>query len=89
MTEITVEHEQKIQQIDGFLTRHGLHTPALIVLEFGQPFVFVGSQLLWIAQPFLSLFMPKQAIQQMAELLEHPTAVRAHLQRLEDTHREI
>lgn len=84
MTGITVEHEQKIQQISDFLTRHSLHTPALIALEFGQPLAFVGGQLLWIAQPFLSLLMPTQDIQQVAELLEQPTAVHALKQRLEN-----
>ena len=58
-----------------FLCRHGLRVPVLVFLEAGQPLAFLGGQLLWIAQPALSLFFPSAPIQQTARLLEHPEAV--------------
>jgi hypothetical protein len=49
--------------------------PALTLLESGPLIPFLGSQLLWVTQPALSLFMPSQKIRQAAELLETPEAL--------------
>ena len=66
-----------VDQVAAALHRRGLQTPALIFLEAGHPVTFLGGQLLWVAQPALSLFMPANVIGQMAQLLEEPSAVEA------------
>lgn len=69
------EREVIVSQIVDALNRYGLRTPALIGLEAGRPLAFVGGQLLWMAQPALSLLLPGELIEQAAGVLEDPAAV--------------
>jgi hypothetical protein len=41
-------------------------------LQVGQPLMLVVGQLLWIAQPALSLAWSSQRVAQLAQLLERP-----------------
>ncbi len=83
MTPISPEQAAFLDQTADAIRRWGLRVPALIALEAGRPLAFLGGQLLWIAQPALSLFLPGQTIQQAAQLLEEPDAVAALAVRLE------
>lgn len=65
------------------ICRAGLRLPALVALGSGGPLAFLGGQLLWIAQPALSLFFPGQAVRQVAQVLEDPMAIEALVTRLE------
>jgi len=71
-----------LDQIVTSLKQRGLHTVALTLLEAGQPLAFIGSQLLWLAQPTLALFWPSSQVGQLAQLMEDPTAVSALRQHL-------
>lgn len=73
--QITSEHNMEIEQVADDICRHGFRVPALAVLESGPLLPFLGSQLLWIAQPALSLFIPSHKVSQAAELLEKPEAL--------------
>ena len=77
--------EQKaiVNEIAAALSRRGLNMPALIIIEAGHPLSFLGGQLLWVAQPVLSLFMPSKKVAQLALLLEEPDAVRSLKKKLE------
>jgi hypothetical protein len=55
----------------------------LIFLEAGHPLTFLGGQLLWVAQPALSLFMPANVVAEAAQLLEEPESVKALAAKLE------
>lgn len=66
-----------------FLDRYRLRLPALIMLESGRPFTFLGGQLLWVTQPAFSLFGKSTMIAQLARLLEEPQAVAQLIQQLE------
>lgn len=79
----TLEQAQLIEQVVNTVNRFGLRLPTLVALEAGHPFTFLSSQLLWIAQPALSLLMPSQRIHQFARLLEEPSAVQALIAQLE------
>ena len=72
-----------LDHLADILQQHGLGTPALIALEVGRPLSFLGGQILWAAQPVLSLFLPRQTIANTARVLENPTAVQALINRLE------
>lgn len=72
---ITPDHKVTIEQTASEICRRGLRVPALAVLESGPLIPFLSSQLLWIAQPALSLFIPSHNIRQAAELLEKPEAL--------------
>lgn len=72
-----------IKRVAAAIWRHGLREPALLALQVGHPLTFLGSQLLWVSQPALSLFLPSEDVRQLAELLEQPEGLRtlqAHLQ---------
>mgnify|MGYP006909085997 CR=1 FL=1 len=73
--QISTTDKTDIDQIATEICQRGLRTPAVFLLESGPLFPFLGSQLLWIAQPALSLFLPSHKIRQAAELLETPSAI--------------
>jgi hypothetical protein len=52
------------------------------LLEAGQPLTFVGSQLLWLAQPALALLWPRSQVHRFARLMEDPAAVNSLMERL-------
>lgn len=82
--------QERIAGASGFVERladeicaRGLRLPALIALEAGRPFMFLGGQLLWMSQPFLGLFLPVDGIGRAARALEEPETVSALIKRLE------
>lgn len=83
--QLAPEKDALISQIADQICRRGWRTPALIALEAGRPLTFVIGQLLWVAQPALSLAIPSQKIRQTAHLLEEPAAVNQLIACL-DTH---
>jgi hypothetical protein len=70
--QITPDHQAVIEQAAQEICRRGFRVPALAMLEGGPLVSFLSSQLLWVAQPVLSLFMPSTKIRQTAELLASP-----------------
>jgi hypothetical protein len=58
-----------------FIQRRGWSEAALALLEAGAPLAFLGGQLVWLAQPLLSVTFPAAKIQQVAYLLEDPAAL--------------
>ena len=81
--QIATEGERFIEQVAAAFCRRGLRLPALVALEAGGPLAFLGGQLLWLAQPVLSLVLPADIVRQSARLLEDPAAVSALVERLE------
>lgn len=75
--QVTPEQMTFSQQIAEEITRRGFQEPALLALAAGPLFTFLGSQILWVAQPALSLFIPAPKIRQTAALLESPEALSA------------
>ncbi len=80
MTQVTQNHitsknKVAIGQIASEICHRGFRVPTLIVLESGPLIPFLGSQLLWIAQPALSFFIPSHNVRKAAELLETPEAL--------------
>ena len=83
MAENTGENQAFIDQLADLICRRGLQVPALVGLEAGRPFAFLGGQLLWVAKPALALFLSGNAVSRLAELLEEPAAVEALIATLE------
>ncbi len=77
------EQETFVNDFADTLTHRGLRELALTILQAGQPLSFIGGQLLWLAQPVLSVVLPKQEVAQVAHLLEEPAAVQSLIARLE------
>ena len=70
-------------QVAAALQQAGLSTPLCLALDAGRPLAFLGAQCLYIAQPALSLFLPRTLISQLAHLLEDPAGVELLLEKLE------
>ena len=56
----------------------------MLALQAGRPLMLVAGQLLWIAQPALSLLGPGKQAGQLAQLLEKPGAADLLLNFLEE-----
>jgi hypothetical protein len=84
MTHDNVNNSLFVGRLADTICRRGWRLPALIALEAGRPLAFVGGQLLWVAQPALSLFRVQDTVGQFASMLEDPAAV-AELISLLDT----
>jgi hypothetical protein len=72
---VTPEQTVAIKQAANEICRRGFRVPALVILESGPLIPFLGSQLLWVAQPALSLFIPSHKIRQAVEMLETSEAM--------------
>lgn len=79
-----MDDETMLDQIASALRRSGLRLPALLALQLGHPLTFLGGQLLWLAQPALSLLLPAALVQRLPVLLENPQAAQKLLARLEE-----
>ena len=62
--------------------RH-MTTPALIFLESVRPLNYIGSQVMYFFQPFISVILTSEAYQHFAEFLEHRKSVDYLCQRIE------
>ncbi|MBV9786759.1 MAG: hypothetical protein JOZ51_01185 [Chloroflexi bacterium] len=60
--------------IAAYLRRHGLATPALMLLQIARPLSFLGSQSLLLIQPILPVHRWQAGIGQTARALEDEAA---------------
>ncbi len=68
----TRQEEQLVRRVAATVRQWGLRGLAVTALQVGRPFLLVAGQLLWIAQPALSLRWSARQIGALAELLEEP-----------------
>lgn len=78
-----IEQAPFLDQLAQQLRERGWRMPALVALEAGRPLAFLGGQLLWVLEPAITLLLPQNHVQQLAQCLEEPTAVSALIARLE------
>lgn len=60
-----------VQQIK----QHGWEAPAGLLLDVLEPFGALGAQVIWVAQPLLGAFIPREMLSDLAVLLEDPDAL--------------
>lgn len=77
--------DQLIDHLARRAARMHVTAPAILFLEMHKPLAFVGAQMLWAAQPFLSLWLDHAEIGDVARLLEDPENVEKLIERLEST----
>ncbi len=57
--------------------------PAILFLEMHKPLAFLGAQLLWIAQPFLSIGLNDADVRDLITVIEDRAGVEELIARLE------
>ncbi len=75
--------EQLIDRLASRAARMHITAPAILFLEMQRPLAFLGAQMLWVGQPFLSLWLSHADIRDVALLLEDPAGVDRLIERLE------
>ena len=83
---MTLDALRRQQLIDRFahrIARLGLTAPAILFLEMHKPLAFLGAQLLWAAQPFLSIGLDDADLRDFAAIIEDRAGVEELIDRLE------
>lgn len=75
--------EKLIEDLAHRAARMHVTAPAILFLEMNKPLAYVGAQMLWVAQPFLSLWLDRADVRDVALLFEDAASVQALIQRLE------
>jgi hypothetical protein len=83
---MALDAARRQQIIDRFANRIaglGMTAPAVLFLEMNKPLAFLGAQLLFAAQPFLSITFNQADLRDFAEIIEDRTGVEELTARLE------
>lgn len=83
---MVLDASRRQQLIDRFARRIaalGLTAPAVLFLEMHKPLAFLGAQLLFAAQPFLSIGLNDADLRDFAAIIEDRTGVEEVINRLE------
>ncbi|HZT40758.1 MAG TPA: hypothetical protein VFA07_01145 [Chthonomonadaceae bacterium] len=73
-----------IEKMAQFVSRRGLHVPAIFFLEMHKPLTYLASQSLILGSGFLAPFFGPQNVQQVAKLFEKRDNVERLIRRIED-----
>lgn len=68
---MTPELSEWIERAKG----RGLGAALRLALDVLEPLGALGAQALWVAQPVLGLWLPRQAVNELAEALESPGGI--------------
>lgn len=66
----TTRRQQLIDRFARRIAGLGMAAPAILFLEMHKPLAYVGAQLLWAAQPFLSLGFDEADLRDFATIIE-------------------
>ena len=80
-----LKQAELVDHLVGRIRRWGLVQLAITLLESAQPLAFIGGQILWLAQPAMSLFVSHDRLAGYARLLEEPEAIDLLRTRLEES----
>jgi len=69
------EERRLVDRLAEFVVERRLTTPALMLLESGRPFNFVGSQLLVFLSPFVTMIFVAQEYDRFVRMLENRQSV--------------
>jgi hypothetical protein len=83
MTLDTSRRQLLIERLTRRIADLGLTAPAILFLEMHKPLAFLGAQLLWVAQPFLSIGWNEADLRDFAAIVENRGGVEELIERLE------
>ena len=85
---MALDSQRRDQLIEAWARRAArwhLTAPAILFLEMYKPLAFLGAQLLWATQPFLSLLWNEADVRALARLFEDPANVDQLIERIEES----
>jgi len=72
-----------IQALSERIVEYKLREPAIVLLTMHVPLAFIGSQMLFALQPFVTGLMGDTVARELPLLLEDPSAIQELVSRLE------
>ena len=78
------EEEMLADKVAAFVVRRKMGAPALMVLETGRPFNFIGSQFLTFLSPFLTLIFSPSEYERFVRFLEKRRSIDILIDRIVD-----
>ncbi len=75
--------EQLIDRLTRRIAKLGMIAPAILFLEAYKPLSFIGAQMLWATQPFLSIAFNAQDLSDLAALASDEAGTESLIARLE------
>ena len=81
--ELTDAQKAVVDKVCREVVKRHMTTPALIFLESFRPLNYIGSQVMYFFQPFISVILTSEAYQHFAEFLEQRNSVDYLCQRIE------
>jgi hypothetical protein len=85
---VEARREELIIALAQRIEQAGMVAPAILFLETFKPLAFIGAQLVWFAQPFLTLGLNDADVRDFAQLIEDDESVEALIAHLEASRRE-
>jgi hypothetical protein len=76
--------EELIERVARQLHASGLSAPAILFLQMNAPLSFLGSQLLFAAEPFVGWLTGDRMMHDIAYMLEEPENIERLIARLEE-----
>ena len=76
--------DEILTAIANRIVRHGLVTPAIFFLQMGKPLAFIGSQTVFMAQPFAGLFLNENLVEDFGHIMSDRENVERLLVMLEE-----
>lgn len=83
MSQLPLQENSISRDLARRIAARGLRPIALLALEAGRPLALLAAQLVWMAQPLLSLAWQRQRLAQWAQFLEGPRNIDAMIEYLE------
>ncbi len=83
------ERDTLIAQLAERVARHGMATPAILMLEMHKPLAFLAGQSLLIGSGFLAPLFGPQNVRKYVRLLESRENIELLIQRIEATQSAI
>jgi hypothetical protein len=77
------QRDELLERLAHRIGELGLTAPAILFLEAYKPLAFLGAQLLWVTQPFLSIMFQPNDLHDLASLMQDDAGTDALIARLE------
>lgn len=75
MSQSRLQNDSLVRTLAQGIIHRDLLPIALLTLEAGRPLAFLAAQIIWLAQPALTLGFEPRLLTRLAQLLEEPGSI--------------